>query len=231
MDKFNIAICDDETLDLTNTVEFVKRYDLQNQMHVEAYFRAIDLLEAGKKKHFDIILLDIEMEPPSGFDIAKKFVELDVSPTIIFTTKSKAYSLKGYGIAIRYLQKPLSYDMFCEAMDVALAEATAHRLTIQIDGVLHAIRLRDVQYIEIFGHYATVHTVTDKYRFRTTLRELIGKLPRGYFVPTHKSYIVNLEHVKSATSTNILLDCGSIIPIGRTKSQDFNQALFRFLGR
>lgn len=231
MDKFNIAICDDETLDLTNTIELVKRYDFQNQLHIEAYFRAIDLLEAGKKKQFDIILLDIEMDPPSGFDIAKEFVELDVSPTIIFTTKSKAYSLKGYGIAIRYLQKPLSYDMFCEAMDVALAEATAHRLTIQIDGVLHAIRLRDVQYIEILGHYATIHTFAEKYRFRTTLRELIGKLPRGYFVSTHKSYIVNLEHVKSATSTNILLDCGSTIPIGRTKTQDFNQALFRFLGR
>ena len=231
MDKYNIAICDDEAFDLTKTIELVKRYDFQNQLHVEAFFRAIDLLEAGKQKNFDIILLDIEMDPPSGFDIAKEFAGLDASPTIIFTTKSKAYSLKGYGIAIRYLQKPLSYDVFCEAMDIALSEATAHRLTIQIDGVLHAIQLRDVQYIEILGHYATVHTLADEYRFRTTLKELVGKLPRGYFVSTHKSYIVNLEHVKSATSTNILLDCGSIVPIGRTKSQEFNQALFRFLGR
>lgn len=231
MEKFRIAICDDEALDLTKTIELVKRYDAQNQLRVEVFFRSLDLQEAVKKEKFEIILLDIEMDPPSGFDIAKEFAKLDDSPTIIFTTKNKAYSLKGYGIAIRYLQKPLSYDTLCEAMDVALEEATAHRFTIQIDGVLHAIKLRDIQYIEILGHYATVHTLTNDYRFRATLKDLIRKLPRGYFVPTHKSFIVNLEHIKSASSTDILLDCGVTIPIGRTKSEDFNQSLFRFLGR
>ena len=171
------------------------------------------------------------MEPPSGFDIAKELTSTDNPPIIIFTTKSNAYALKGYGIAIRYLQKPLLYEPLSEALDVAIADATAHRLTIQIDSVWHTVRLRDVQYIEIYGHYANIYTEKRTFRLRTTLKEIMGRLPKGYFVPTHKSFIANLEHITSVTTSEVNLDCGSVIPIGRTKAKEFNQALFRYLGR
>lgn len=231
MDQLHIAICDDEIVDLSQTLDLVKVYDNNNQLQITTFLRAADLMEKAKQHPFDIVLLDIEMEPPSGFDIAKELTSTDNPPIIIFTTKSKAYALKGYGIAIRYLQKPLLYEPLSEALDVAIADATAHRLTIQIDSVWHTVRLRDVQYIEIYGHYANIHTNKKTFRLRTTLKEIMGRLPKGYFVPTHKSFIVNLEHITSVTTSEVNLDCGSIIPIGRTKAKEFNQALFRYLGR
>lgn len=171
------------------------------------------------------------MPSPNGFEAAQQLIKSNEPPSIIFTTKSNAYAVKGYGIAIRYLQKPITYDAISEAFDVAIAEANAHRLTIQVDNTIHAIRLRDVQYIEVFGHYAIIHTEKEAYRYRSSLKEIIGRLPRGYFSICHKSYVVNLEHIKSATSTEIVMDSGTVIPIGRTKAQEFNQAFYRFLGR
>ena len=231
MDQLHIAICDDEIIDLSQTLELVKVYDSNSQLQITTFLRAADLMEKAKQYPFDVVLLDIEMEPPSGFDIAKELTSTDNPPIIIFTTKSNAYALKGYGIAIRYLQKPLLYEPLSEALDVAIADATAHRLTIQIDSVWHTVRLRDVQYIEIYGHYANIYTDKRTFRFRTTLKEIMGRLPKGYFVPTHKSFIVNLEHITSVTTSEVNLDCGSVIPIGRTKAKEFNQALFRYLGR
>lgn len=231
MDQLHIAICDDEIIDLSQTLELVKAYDSNSQLQITTFLRAADLMEKAKQYPFDIVLLDIEMEPPSGFDIAKELTSTDNPPIIIFTTKSNAYALKGYGIAIRYLQKPLLYEPLSEALDVAIADATAHRLTIQIDSVWHTVRLRDVQYIEIYGHYANIYTDKRTFRLRTTLKEIMGRLPKGYFVPTHKSFIVNLEHITSVTTSEVNLDCGSVIPIGRTKAKEFNQALFRYLGR
>lgn len=231
MDQLNIAICDDEIVDLSQTLELLKIYDNNSQLQISTFLRAADLMERAKQYLFDIVLLDIEMEPPSGFDVAKQLTSTENPPTIIFTTKSNAYALKGYGIAIRYLQKPLLYESFSEALDIAIADATAHRLTIQIENVWHTVRLRDVQYVEIYGHYANIHTDTKTFRLRTTLKEIMGRLPKGYFVPTHKSFIVNLEHITSVTTSEVNLDCGSIIPIGRTKAKEFNQALFRYLGR
>lgn len=231
MDQLRIAICDDEILDLSQTLDLVKKYDSNNQLQITTFLRATDLMEKSKSNPFNIVLLDIEMEPPTGFDIAKELILSDNSPTIIFTTKSNAYALKGYGIAIRYLQKPLVYESLMEALDIAISDATAHRITIQTENILHTVRLRDVQYIEIFGHYANIHTDTKTYRLRTTLKEIMGRLPKGFFVLTHKSFIVNLEHITSATTSEVNLDCGATIPIGRTKVREFNQALFRYLGR
>lgn len=231
MDQLHIAICDDEIIDLSLTLELVKAYDSNSQLQITTFLRAADLMEKANQYPFDIVLLDIEMEPPSGFDIAKELTSTDNPPIIIFTTKSNAYALKGYGIAIRYLQKPLLYEPLSEALDVAIADATAHRLTIQIESVWHTVRLRDVQYIEIYGHYANIYTDKRTFRLRTTLKEIMGRLPKGYFVPTHKSFIVNLEHITSVTTSEVNLDCGSLIPIGRTKAKEFNQALFRYLGR
>lgn len=231
MEQLHIALCDDESVDLIHSLDLVRQYDTEQQFIVSTFLRAADLLATAKTTPFDIVLLDIEMPPPTGFEVAQQLIQDSAPPSIIFTTKSNAYAMKGYGIAIRYLQKPIFFDAISEALDVAIAEANAHRLTIQVDNTIHAIRLRDVQYIEVFGHYAVIHTDRDSYRYRSSLKEIIGRLPRGFFAVCHKSYVVNMEHIKSATATEIMMDSGSIIPIGRTKAQEFNQAFYRFLGR
>ena len=231
MDNLRIGICDDEPVDLAQIMDLVKLYDRDNQLLVTTFSHASDLFDAAKKLVFDIVLLDIEMDPPNGYEIAKKLIDLPEPPVVIFATKSNAYALKGYGIAVRYLQKPVTRDAFYEAMDAAIADAIAHRLTFQIDNTLISIRLRDVQYIETFGHYTVVHTDQESYRFRSTLKEMMAKLPKGYFVSPHKSYIVNLEHIRSASASEISMNCGAIIPIGRKRMSDFNEALYRFLGR
>lgn len=231
MENLKIGICDDEPGDLAQILELVKLYDDEGQFQVATYLHAKDLLSASNKAGFDIVLLDIEMEPPTGFDVAKKLITMPEPPIVIFATKSNAYALKGYGVAVRYLQKPVVKKDFFEAMDVAVADATAHRLTFQIDNTLVSIHLRDVQYIEAFGHYTVVHTNQNALRFRSPLKEVMARLPKGYFVSPHKSYVVNLEHIHSASASEICMSCGVKIPIGRKRMQEFNTALYRFLGR
>ena len=231
MDSLRIGICDDEAEDLSQVMEMVSRYDESKQLHIASFLHASDLLLAFKQSPFDIVILDIEMEPPTGFDIAKVLVSLESPPVVIFATKSNAYALKGYGVAIRYLQKPICQPEFFEAMDAAIADATAHRLTFQLDSMLISVHLHDVQYIESFGHYTVIHTSQDQYRFRSTLKDISSRLPKGYFASPHKSYIVNLEHIRSASTSEVTLDCGVVIPIGRKRTQEFNNALYCFLGR
>lgn len=112
-----------------------------------------------------------------------------------------------------------------------MMDAVAHRLTFEVDGTTFAIYIRDICYVEVFGHYSIIHTHAKTYRVRSTLKEIAAKLPRKFFVSSHKSYIVNLEHIQSATATEIQTDNGNRIPISRTKAQEFNHALYLFLGR
>lgn len=231
MGKLQIAICDDEALDLAQAFALLREYDNNQQFNVFTYDNASDLLQSTMSRKFDIVLLDIEMDPPNGFDIAKILIKDQNPPVIIFVTKSNAYALKGYGVAIRYIQKPLTQEDLFEAMDVAVQEAVAHRMTFRIGDITYALRLRDVSYIEVFGHYATVHTEGQSYRIRSSLKEIVSKLPKSRFAVPHNSYVVNLEHIKAATADEIQLNCGAKIPISRRKAQEFNEAFYKFIGR
>lgn len=231
MDAIRVGICDDEKRDLTQILDLMVSYDKTEQLQIDSFLRSDDLFAASKQRGFDIVILDIEMEPPTGFEIAKKLVKFQNPPVILFATKSSYYAAKGYGIAIRYLQKPIKQIDFFEAMDAALSDAFAHRLTFHIDTTLVSVVMREIQYIESLGHYVVVHTATDAYRFRSTLKETMVRLPKRFFTAPHKSYVVNLEHVRSASSVEVVLDCGISIPISRRRLQEFNDALYSYLGR
>lgn len=229
MGTLRIAVCDDEPLDLSNTIEMIKEYDKVKMFDIVPFTRASSLLNAADV--FDIILLDIEMEAPNGYDAARQIAAAPAPPVIIFVTKSSTYTLKGYGIALRYLQKPLERTVLEEALDASVQEASAHWLSFTSDDQTVALPLRSILYIEMGGHYATIHTYSSEYRVRSTLKELQNKLPQGYFALPHKSILVNFEHVLSASKNEIQMDNGAAIPISRHRYKEFNDAFFHFLER
>ena len=63
---------------------------------------------------------------------------------------------------------------------------------------------------------------------KVSLSEMSAKLP-VHFVQTHRSYIVNLEHVDSVLKDVCLLDDGSEIPISRNSVKKVNQAFMEFI--
>lgn len=226
-----IAVCDDDPLDLTHTIEMIQQYDQSKRIEVVSFTKASSLLQTSISNTIDILLLDIEMDSPNGYDVAKQIVSKPSPPVIIFVTKSSAYTLKGYGIALRYLQKPLDRAFFEEAIDASIQEATAHRLYFTSDDRTVVLPLREILYVEMYGHYASIHTFSSEYRIRSTLRDIQNKLPQGYFALPHKSILVNFEHVLSASKCEIQMDNGATIPISRHRYKDFNAAFFRFLER
>lgn len=231
MSKLRIAVCDDDPFDLGQTLDMIQQYDKNKNLELISYIRAGDLLRPSVANAFDIVLLDIEMEMPNGYEVAKQLVLAQDPPVIIFVTKSSAYTLKGYGIALRYLQKPLDRSILDEALDASIQEATAHRLYFTSDDKTVVLPLRKILYIEMYGHYAIVHTASSEYRFRSTLKEIQSKLPQGYFALPHKSILVNFEHIRSASKNEIQMDNGATIPISRHRHREFSDAFFRFLER
>lgn len=102
-----IAICDDETTECNRLYSYCKQYN--QKFDVTLFFSASDLYNAFQTNFFDLILLDIEMQRPNGYEIAEKLMNSDPKPIIIFITKTLNYAVRGYGIAFKYLPKPISY--------------------------------------------------------------------------------------------------------------------------
>ncbi len=226
-----IAICDDDPQDLLALKNAVSAYDQSGGMEVCAFSSAAALYAAEKAKKFDIAILDIEMAPPTGYDIAKQLIELGSAPIIIFLTNSMAYTLRGYGVAFRYLTKPIDQSQLNNALSAAVKESSAKRFVFSVDGSSHVIRMEDIYYFEVFNHHTILHTMDQAYTFHATLKEIMMDLPVGYFGSPHQSYIVNFSHVKTAMAKEIHLTNGAIIPIARRKQQEFDNQFRMYLRR
>ncbi|WP_270193496.1 LytR/AlgR family response regulator transcription factor [Faecalibacterium prausnitzii] len=129
MARYRIAVCDDEPPELGDIVQCVKRYDVHGDFDIENYADGAVLLSdlqlkkkstdgavllsdlLLKKKSFDLLLLDIEM-PSNGFQMAQTLTQMEKHPLVIFVTKRHEYAVQGYGIAFRYLVKPLDESLF-----------------------------------------------------------------------------------------------------------------------
>ena len=72
----------------------------------------------------------------------------------------------------------------------------ADRIVLKADGALHFIKTRDVIWIEAQGDFVKVQTQGKTQLVRETLQSMERKLDAAKFLRTHRSYLVNLEHVR-----------------------------------
>lgn len=222
----HIAICDDNPNDLQQLSQLVQQYDATMQI---ATFRAAQALYDSPAR-FDAVILDIEMQSPNGFEIALRLARRETHPIIIFATNSAAYAIQGYGLALRYLLKPLTLDALSEALDAVKDTLRRNRFTLTVDGVTHVLQVQQLRYAEVSGHRLTLHLDSGLLTCRATLKDIAALLPSRQFCAPHQSYMVNLLHVRTVAKDALWLDDGTRIPLSRRRQPEFLQAFHALMG-
>ena len=70
------------------------------------------------------------------------------------------------------------------------------------------VRFRDIRYIEIRNHQAIIHAREQELTVWRSLDEIEAKMRDKRFLRCHRSYLVNLEHVKALEKRDFLMDGG-----------------------
>lgn len=226
-----IAICDDDTKDLQNLFELISNQLNYPNLEIKLFSAAHILYSAHKELNFDLVVLDIEMESPNGFDIAKEFKKEDSCPLIILVTNSMEYTVAGYGIAFRYIPKSQINEILIPSLELAMLELEKSYYHFEFEGTTHIIETNDISYIEIYNHNVTVHTLYEDYRLRDSISNVYSELPQSQFGMPHQSYIVNYSYISKLTPQEIRLTTGVVIPVSRRKSLAFNKAFHNYLRR
>lgn len=82
------------------------------------------------------------------------------------------------------------------AAPAASAPEYVDRIVLKADGALHFIKTRDVIWIEAQGDFVKVQTPGKTQLVRETLQSMERKLDAAKFLRIHRSFLVNLEHVR-----------------------------------
>jgi DNA-binding LytR/AlgR family response regulator len=224
-----IAVCDDEKQDLCLICSLIGRYD--SSLDLTTFSRAKELLDAYQNTFYDLVFLDIEMEEPNGFDVAKTLMERPEKPLIVFVTNSSEYTLRGYGVAFRYLKKPVQFEEIKKVLSLAMEQIVPQRITLVQREKTLLLSICDILYIEVKNHNILVQTKSGQYELRGKLKDMEAQLPSVYFAKPHNSYVVNLAEVSSIATNSLQLTNGDTLPISQRNRKAFELALFQYVRR
>ena len=238
---FTIAICDDQDGQLELVKEALRRYSAASDnisFEVRSFSDpAAFLSELRRTGGWDIVILDVCMPGFSGTDLAREIRERHDRTEIIFVSFSRDYAVDAFSVnASHYLVKPFTQEEFSEAMDRAVSaflSAKRCKIPIQIgNGAVRSLDINDIIYIESVSYHRVVHTASDTYEeSRMTLskfEETLDSLSPGQFIQPYRGYIVNLDAVKTITTSRIILQNGDAIIIKRGDFRRLRELFFKW---
>jgi len=167
----------------------------------------------------DIIFLDINMPKINGIDFLKNS---KTNAHIIMTTAYADHAVEAYSLdVLDYLVKPISFERFLKACNKAKETSelkkpgptqpiiTNDHFFIKCDNQIEKVFYDDLLYAEAMLNYVMLYTSSRKMMVYITIKSLEEQLPSTIFIKVHKSFIVNINKVKSIE--------GNILDIGDTK--------------
>lgn len=196
----------------------------------------------------DLVFLDIQMPRLTGLQFLKLAGH---KARVVLTTAYPEYALDGYeNDVVDYLLKPIAFERFLKAANKALAllASTAAPVSMMatvpqspaspsavvasapdyffVKGETKNRYLRvahaDVLYVEGLNNYVLLHLPSQRMATYHTLKELADTLPQPPFLRVHKSFIVNLDHVRLLDGNTLYVQ-DKLIPVSDT----YRDALYR----
>lgn len=200
---------------------------------------------------YDLVLLDVHMPGMGGLELARLLQQEDRRPAVIFVTAYADHAVEAFDLeASDYLVKPISQERLHRAIHRALEARgpspsrespvtpppdTATRVPARIpvhrgDRVI-LVEEQRIAFVEAARGYAYLKLADERLLASFTLSDLEERLSPS-FVRTHRSYLVNLRHVREVvpevggTLTLVMADRDrSRVPVSRRSAADVRRRL------
>ena len=228
MRKYKIAVCDDESAQLETISAMAAAWSAKEGFPCEIHrFASAEafLFEYEEDKTYDILLLDVEMKPMNGIDLAKRIRQENNRVEIIFITSHFEFAGEGYEVdALHYLMKPVSPEKLMRVLDKAAEKLAAEPPSVVISCEGETVKLyeSDILYVEAFLHYIVIHTKEKAYRIKENISSFAGRVSDDFY-RVHRSYLVSLKQITRISRTSVHLG-GIEIPLSRGKYDGVNRA-------
>lgn len=165
----------------------------------------------------DLLLLDVELQPYTGFDLLEQTPNLNYK--VIFTTSHNKYAVRAFEFcALDYIIKPFGIFELNRSIDRYKQQAFSNTHNLQLRSLLNNLKQTEIAELEIYlpikngeqklklgdilccstgGSGIVINLVnSESITISKTLNWCEEKLSDYRFFRTHDSYLVNLSHIK-----------------------------------
>ena len=234
-----VVICDDDIAILDTMKASVEKILFESDIRAKVLaFSDAARISNQILSGCDIAFLDIDFENKAynGMDMARKIRALRKDTIIIFVTNFIEYAPEGYEVqAFRYiLKRDLDTDLK-PILLLALKQLNKESLVIQVNGEVIKLKLDDILYLEVQQHSVTTFVQKSsrpqqKYTFYASLSDIEAQLEPKGFLRIHKSYLVNMKHLKKFQCREATLDNGIQLRVGEKSYAEKKQVYLLWKG-
>lgn len=245
MERMNILILDDER----NAREYITQ-KLNERLRVpfviyeaEGVKEALEILSDTK---ISLALLDVRLNNETSFDLLSQLKSIDFK--VIFISGHDEYAVKAFRYnAVDYLQKPIDPYDFDEALnrlddisplkmdEVLKLTSDMHskfinKIVLRDMNEIYFVKISDIEYCVADGSYTKfIINGSKNITISIPIREYEKILIHEGFFRIHRSYLVNLDHVKSfkKESGELVMTNKEKLPLSNKRKEYFMEAMLR----
>lgn len=229
-----IAVCDDDTLMLDQLQKHIRFYFEKTGVKCPEIVCFSDgeslLADKGEK---DILFLDIEMPGINGIYVGNELKRQNENIIIFVVTSYSEYLDDAMRFHVfRYLSKPLDIHRFYRNMKeaVSLYNTITVKIPVETKQGVHTLPASAIIMIEAFGRKVIVHSTIRDFESIYNMQYWLELLPKNCFFQTHRSFIVNFEHIADFDHTLIHMEGGQFCAyLTKRKYSAFKEAYLLYL--
>ncbi|MGI6722503.1 MAG: LytR/AlgR family response regulator transcription factor [Anaerovoracaceae bacterium] len=228
-----IIICDDDTAFVEECKKNIADIAAGNSFTAE-----VEGMASGERLLFelsdepnsvDLILMDINFqEKMDGVIATRKLRDIGYTNEIVFLTKDKSRVFEAFDVdALNYVVKGVTSPEKCESILLTAVEKSRSKkremIALSCAGDNRNIPIDSIFYFEVVRRIIEVHYDDEVFEFYSTIGKLENLLFDKGFIRVHRAYLVSSAHISSVRSSELTLDNGETVPVGRTYAKQVKE--------
>lgn len=214
MFSVKIGVVEDEMIIAASIVSTLKKLNYLVPTPASSYFEALEMIE---KEQPHLLLLDINLGgQKDGIDVAE-FVRANHQLPIIFLTANSDTKTVQRAKTVNpnaYLLKPFTKDDLFASIEIAISNfyenadrnSKKENLLVKSGYDFVNIKIEEIIFIQSNDNYVSIQLIDAKPLIvRSTLSEMLEKLPGNEFTRINRSAIINHFFIKKIETDQIMV--------------------------
>ena len=228
-----IAICDDEKHMSDHIRSMISDFFRKKNQEISLHMFSSGEELLSYNGHINILFLDIQMKGMDGMETARKLRADQFQGFLVFITVLKEMVFQSFEVqAYDYLVKPVDEKQFEKTMErlyASMQNASEDSLLVQKGYEGRIVQKDEIVFCEIIDRKIYLNLasgeVVDYYE---RIENLETKLDNRFY-RCHRSYLINLKHLKGYKNGTAYMDNGKEIPVSRLRSKEFSSVVLQYM--
>ncbi len=234
----NIGICDCSKDSREQLCKFI---DIYFSSHSYSYnvlqfedAKALVNYYENSISEIDLLFVEIDLNKANGFEAIKLIRKIDENVSVVFNTSVTSYALKSFEVwPFYYNIKPMRYKTLLNIMDKFIKQHKNIReenLLVKNGKKFINLSYNEISYIESQNTTLKIHM--NNYEILKTygkLDDIEKQLSNNRFLRCHKSFLINMDYVKSVEAYKFTTIFGDTVSIKQRESSKIKKMYYDYI--